>query len=255
MILTDYHIHTQYSWDSKLNSLDLLNKAITHKYDAIAITEHVDLLPWEIGAHGLFSLDDYSKHVDALRKQFPQLTILKGVEVGDYHLIRDYAKELIDEFDFDLVLGALHFISDRYDIATWKMKPLNPEQILDYYRLNLDLASRCEMDVLAHLGIYKRYYTQPPDERAAMPIICDIFEAIIERGIALEINFSPYRKGYGFCIPEPWILDIYLQMGGRLFSIGGDCHHVDHFHDFRHLLPEWTKQLIFTDKKLLCLPK
>lgn len=251
MKLTDYHIHTQYSWDSKLNVDDVIAKAISLNYDAIAITEHLDLLPWELGKRGIFSLQEYSNHIDGLKEQHPQLTILKGVEIGDYHLVRDFARFLLEEFDFELVLGALHFISDRYDIAGPWMKPLSRNQILDYYRRNLQLAETCEMDVFAHLGIYKRYYTEPPDEAAALPIIKDIFAALINRNIALEINFSPFRKDYKRCIPEPWLLELFLDMGGRLFSIGGDCHHIDHFNDFRHLLPEWTEELVIGERMLL----
>jgi hypothetical protein len=32
-------------------------------------------------------------------------------------------------------------------------------------------------------------------------------------------------------------------MGGKLFTIGGDCHHLDHFNDYRHMLPKWALQM------------
>lgn len=253
MILTDYHIHTQYSWDSHLNTDDLINKAISLKYDAIAITEHLDLLPWELGENGLVSLRRYVDQIDELKLRHPDLTILKGIEIGDYQSVRDFASALIENYEFELILGAVHFLKDGNNVAIPLPHPLSTDQIIDYYRQNLLLASDCDIDVLAHLGVYKRYYQSPPDESCALGLIKDIFNTIIARGIALEINYSAFRKPYRQCLPESWMLDLYLDMGGKLFSIGSDSHHIDHVHDWRHLLPLWTRDLTLTHKGLLTI--
>lgn len=243
MILTDYHIHTQYSWDSHLKAYDLIQKAISLNYKAIAITEHLDLLPWELCENGLLSLKDYSQFVDELKLETPQLKIIKGIEVGDYHQVKDFASSLLAEVDMELCLGAVHFLGNQTNVAIPLPQALSKKQILDYYMQNLDLVSKCEIDVLAHLGVYKRYYKQPPNEEHALPIIKEIYQTMIQKNIALEINYSPFRKDYGACLPEPWLLELYKEQGGKLFTIGGDCHHLDHFDDFRHLLPNWVLNL------------
>lgn len=243
MILTDYHLHTQYSWDSKLKANDLIDKAICHHYEAIAITEHLDLLPWELSVNGLLSLKDYSQFVDELKLGYPQLKIIKGIEVGDYHRVKDFAASLLYEVDMELCLGAVHFLSDQTNVAIPLPQALSKKQILDYYTQNLALVSKCKIDVLAHLGVYKRYYKQPPNEEHALPIIKEIYQTMIQKHIALEVNYSPYRKAYDGCLPEPWLLELYKEQGGKLFTIGGDCHHLDHFNDFRHLLPDWVLNL------------
>ncbi len=243
MILTDYHLHSQYSWDSKLHAKDLLDKAISLNYTALALTEHLDLLPWELSVNGLLSLKEYSAYVDMLKTQYPQLQIIKGIEIGDYHRVKDFASALVREIDLELTLGAVHFLSDQINVAVPLAYPLSDEQVKDYYLQNLTLVRECEIDVLAHLGVYKRYYEQQPNEEHALPIVKDIFNVMIEKQIALEINYSPYRKDYGNCLPEPYFLELYKDMGGKLFTIGGDCHHLDHFNDFRHLLPEWALKM------------
>ncbi|MGI6198256.1 MAG: histidinol-phosphatase HisJ family protein [Candidatus Cloacimonadaceae bacterium] len=243
MILTDYHLHSQYSWDSKLHAKDLLDKAISLNYTAIALTEHLDLLPWELSVNGLLSLKEYSAYVDMLKTQYPQLKIIKGIEIGDYHRVKDFASALVREIDLELTLGAVHFLSEQINVAVPLAYPLSDEQVKDYYLQNLTLVRECEIDVLAHLGVYKRYYEQQPNEEHALPIVKDIFNVMIEKQIALEINYSPYRKDYGNCLPEPCFLELYKDMGGKLFTIGGDCHHLDHFNDFRHLLPEWALKM------------
>jgi len=62
---------------------------------------------------------------------------------------------------------------------------------------------------------------------------------LIERGIALEINFSGLRKPYGRLLPETWQIELYREMGGDLFSIGSDAHQLQHFDDHYSALPEW----------------
>jgi histidinol-phosphatase (PHP family) len=243
MILTDYHLHTQYSWDSRLKAKDLIDKAISLNYTAIALTEHLDLLPWELAVNGLLSLKEYSAFVDVVKAQYPQLQIIKGIEIGDYHQVRDFALALIQEIDLELTLGAVHFLKDKINVAVPLARPLSNEQVKDYYLQNLHLVTECEIDVLAHLGVYKRYYGQQPNEDHALPIVRDIFNVMVDKQIALEINYSPYRKDYGNCLPEPSIMELYKDMGGKLFTIGGDCHHLDHFNDFRHLLPDWALQM------------
>ncbi len=237
----DYHLHTQYSWDSKLKAEDLINKAIELNYNLIAITEHLDLLPYELSRWGLPSFDKYVKHIASLKERHASapLRIICGIEVGDYHRVRDFARALLSELDLELTLGAVHFLGDNTNVAVPLAKPLSQTQIQDYYIQNLELVRACDIDVLAHLGVFKRYYRKAPDERACLPLIRDIFQTMIDRGIALEINFSGLRKPYGQTIPEPRYIDLYRALGGNLFTIGSDAHLLEHFDLHYDLLPAW----------------
>jgi len=227
----DYHIHTQFSYDSCINGIDLLNKSILLGYQEIAITEHLDLLPQELSVYGLPSLTKYRDYCNDLKARFPQIKLYMGIEIGDYHLVRDFARSLIDGFDFCPILGSVHFLSDHCNVAIPMKKPLSKQQIEDYYRQNLDLVSHCDIDILAHLGVYKRYYRQSPDESHISSLVDDILTAIIHRNIALEINLSSLRKPLRSIIPEPWVINRYRQLGGKLISIGSDSHRIDHFED------------------------
>lgn len=238
-MIYDYHIHSEDSYDSRIKAEDLINKAINLGYDEIAFTEHLDLLPQELSVFGLPSLTRYKARITALQQRYPQLSILCGIEIGDYHLVRDFANSLIADLHFDLVLGAVHFLSDHRNVAVPLPKPLDEKAVTDYYEHNLNLVSTCDIDVLAHLGVYKRYYPAIPDESFAMPIIKEIFATMIARNIALEINFSALRKNYPSYLPEAPMVQLYTDMGGKLFSIGSDSHLLEHFNDFRTLVPPY----------------
>ena len=150
---------------------------------------------------------------------------------------KEYALALVEDIQLDIILGSVHFLSDNTNVAVPLKKPLTKEQVRNYYLQNLALVSRCNIDVLAHLGVYKRGYHYIPDESIFYPLIKDILATMIDRNIALEINYSSLRRGYPTFIPEIPILEMYLDLGGKLFSLGSDAHQIEHFDLYRELVP------------------
>ncbi|MDD4223573.1 MAG: histidinol-phosphatase HisJ family protein [Candidatus Cloacimonetes bacterium] len=237
----DYHLHTEYSYDSKLKALDLINKAIELKYDQIAITEHLDLYPYELSRFGLPSFSRYLRQVRSLQEQFASspLRIICGVEIGDFQRVKAFADEFLAELEFELRLGAVHFLTDHTNVAVPLRRALSKADHEDYYRQNLALVSNCDIQVLAHLGVHKRYLTRQPDEQHCLGLLRDIFQAMIDRRIALEINFSALRKPYARVLPDLWQIELYRSLGGKLFSIGSDAHLLEHFDLNYDKLPAW----------------
>jgi histidinol-phosphatase (PHP family) len=231
MSKTDFHIHTEYSADSRLKLSELLPHALKLGYGALAITEHLDLSPQELSVYGVPSLQKYKKAITAYRKKYPKLQIYCGIEVGDFQAVREFANPILREMNFDLVLGSVHFIKGNVNVAVPLKTLLTAADILVYYENNLKLVQTCDIDVLAHLGVYKRYYQMSPDESHCLKTIKQIFQTMIERKIALEINFSAFRRNYQNLHPEPEYIELYRRMGGRLVTIGSDSHTLSHFDD------------------------
>lgn len=236
----DYHIHTQFSFDSLIKGEDLMKKAIELGYKEIAITEHLDLLPLEAKQHGIPSLKKYRDYCRDLQERYPQITLHCGLEIGDYHKTKDYAAALISGFDFFPILGSVHILSDDTNVAIPLKNPLSIDQVNDYYHQNLELVQNCEIDILGHLGVYKRYYDEPIDESLFYPIIKEIFSTIIKRKIYLEVNLSSLSKPYGQIIPEPEMLNVYASMGGDLVCIGSDTHRLKNFEDNRQIIQKYN---------------
>ncbi len=153
--------------------------------------------------------------------------------------MKPFADEFLSQLEFELKLGAVHFLSDHSNVAIPLKRELSRADFEDYYRQNLDLVSNCDIQVLAHLGVHKRYLSEEPDESHCRALIRDIFQVMIQRGIALEINFSALRKPYARIIPDPWQIDMYRSLGGKLFSIGSDSHQLEHFDLHYDSLPAW----------------
>jgi histidinol-phosphatase (PHP family) len=229
---TDFHLHTDFSADSQIKLRELVPHAIELGYSQIAITEHLDLLPNELVNWGIPSITKYKAAIDAMRKQYSQIRIIFGIEVGDFHRVKPFAQSILSEVPFDLILGSVHFLLDHTNVAMPMDQPLSKEQVREYYEQNLELVQTCDFDVLAHLGVYKRYYVEMPDESHCLPIVKQIFATIIEKNIALELNFSAFRRTYKFLHPDPPYLDLYKSMGGKLISIGSDSHKLDQIDDY-----------------------
>ena len=237
----DHHLHAEFSYDSRIKAGELAQRALELGYSLIAITEHLDLLPWELSHWGLPAFMRYIDHLRPLQSKFAPkgLRIIRGVEVGDFHRVKSFADEFLAELDFELRLGSVHFLSDGTNVAIPFKRPLRKEDSEDYYKQNLTLTENCVFDVLGHLGVHKRYLTEEPPETHCEGVIRDIFSALISRNIALEINFSSLRKPYGRILPDQWQIDLYRDMGGTLFSIGSDSHLLEQFDQNYELLPSW----------------
>ena len=231
---TDYHIHSDFSADSRIKLVDLIPLAAAKGYSAIAITEHLDLLPQELTIYGVPSLKKYKVRIEQLQKSYPAIKLIVGIEVGDFQAVKPFADSILQEMKFALVLGSVHFVRNHTNIAIPFRPELSAADVTDYYEQNLHLVETCAIDILAHLGVYKRYYAQQPVESHCQPIIRQIFQTLIQRGIALEINFSCFRKTYQSLLPELNYLQLYKQLGGRLVSIGSDSHTLEHFDDNYH---------------------
>jgi histidinol-phosphatase (PHP family) len=228
---TDYHIHTEFSADSRLKLSELLPHALKLGYSKLAITEHLDLSPQELSVYGVPSLIRYKNAIHYFRKQYPGTSLYCGIEVGDFQDVKEFADPILKQMGFDLVLGSVHFIRGRTNVAVPLKNPLSPVDTLEYYENNLKLVQTCDIDILAHLGVYKRYYSASPDESHCLTTIKQIFQTIIEKRIALEINFSAFRRTYQNLHPEPEYLELYKNMGGRLVTLGSDSHTLSHFDD------------------------
>ncbi len=82
-----------------------------------------------------------------------------------------------------------------------------------------------------HLDLVKRYGTAcygPFDPGQYRYEICDILQAAIQQGMAVEVNTSGWRQAPGEPYPSPAILTWYCQPGGERVTIGSDAHSIDH---------------------------
>ena len=103
MILPDYHIHTSYSPDSKMDLEEAVRAAMASDVTNLCFTEHMDL-----GHH----MEMYDKApnfagmketISQLREKYPEITIGKGIEVGYIPGTAEQTAEVLFGQNFDYV--------------------------------------------------------------------------------------------------------------------------------------------------------
>ncbi|OQY38194.1 MAG: hypothetical protein B6226_04000 [Candidatus Cloacimonetes bacterium 4572_65] len=226
----DYHIHSLQSPDSSLNPVELIKKAIKLNYETIAFTDHYEPTDPDESFHSALSFIEYLNYFHKLRDTYKdKINILAGVEIGEYHLAKSAVEDYFQGYRADVILGSVHVLEPKRYISMPFKPLLNQKEITAYYKSNLKLVEECDIDILAHLGIFMRYDNH--NITHVKPIIRDIFQVMIEKKIALEINYSGLRKSTRSIIPQISTVEQYATEGGSLISIGSDTHIIDHFDD------------------------
>ncbi|WP_052646826.1 histidinol-phosphatase HisJ family protein [Paenibacillus terrae] len=227
-LLIDQHVHSSYSPDSNSTLEVLVRYALALGKPAIVTTDHLeyDCKYFKQDVH--IDWKSYHSEVEELLLRYP-MEIRKGIEVGFRSDYKDVINEYLAQREFDVILLSAH--NDGYlDFSEKAYHDLPIQQRLKHYFMQVREAidQMDNYDIVAHLDYVTRYTTYPVDEEdivACKPVLYDILKLIIEKEKVLELNTTGlYRQGW--IHPHPYILDMYVNLGGRAVSIGSDAHQV-----------------------------
>ena len=231
MILPDYHVHTSFSPDSKMDPEEAVRAAIASGVTHLCFTEHMDL------GHHMEMYDkapDFERMeetVSKLREKYPEINIGKGIEAG---YIPETAKEtanVLSEQNFDYVLLSTHCV-DGMDCGVPESKR-GQDKMTAYKRyLETVYASVTDdrlteyYDCVSHIGYIAKglHYEDNSFPYQMFPELFDnILSEIIKRGKGIEVNTSGNDRG-GHVLPHPSIIRRYKELGGRMITTGSDAH-------------------------------
>ena len=249
----DIHIHSEYSKDSDCPVSEICQAALEKGIDLVCITDHCDIYP----SHDVKELLDYRKQVvegiGEIAKKCTGVEILTGVELGGGFIEPEIARAVIASQAYDMVIGSVHgimFRGERRSTANFDFGSADEKTILEYLDGYMDaavyIAEKLDVDVLAHLTYILRYingkYKKNLDWRIQKEKICRVFRAMITREIALEINTSCVGSFYDEWLPAKDIIDIYIEMGGKLFTLGSDAHKSEKLGNGFEAVKEYLRQ-------------
>ena len=238
MLLCDYHIHTNFSFDAdKAATVDAIceaaiSKGLTH----IAITDHLDVN---------YKYDYPQIHYDAKaareaillakEKYKDVLSLSYGIEIGQAHQYPADTEKILAENGFEFIISSLHNIRSMPDFYFYfkNNKTIEEDEKDRLYGNYLD--EICEgielfgdrVSTIGHISYMHRYLAENGltlDFSHHREKIQKLFSLIIEKGVALEVNTSTFYKGLGFTMPPREIIEEYYKCGGRLVTVGSDAH-------------------------------
>ncbi len=157
---SDFHVHSDLSFDSKEPAENQVKRAIELNMEKICFTEHHDIGWYFEGNTSMIDMDKYNKTISSLREKYSdQIEILQGIEIGITKENISEAKEFIKNNNFDFVIGSFHELNgeDPYYPGFWDGKS-EAEIIDDYFNVTYELLKDfIHVDTLGHLDYIVRY--------------------------------------------------------------------------------------------------
>ncbi len=229
----DYHVHSNFSIDSRMSMSDACIKAMELGLTEIAFTDHVDL-DWPDNLFPAFDINALDKCIDEteeIKEKFrAYITVKKGVEIGlQPHTLEECSK-IVTSYPFDFVIASVHIVGRTDPSFPSYFESKNKEQsFIRYYEEILSLVGAFDdFSVLGHLDYVKRYSPYPykdDDHKIGSDIIDEILKALIRKNKGIEVNTSGYRHISNSPMPHFDVIKRYRELGGEIITLGSDAHH------------------------------
>lgn len=242
-LLTDMHIHTNHSHDARFSMEQMIQGGIDNGMQVIAVADHCDTTrcendpDWDIYTN----IRESCEEVEQLNEKFgDKCLILKSVELGDGIWYPEQSGKVVSQLSYDAIIGSTHAVRCQAAEAIpikekWfsKIKFLElPEEQFDdlmhnYFDDVLTMVENQNIDIMAHILSASGYYVTRhgiyKDMRPYEKQISKILEAVIRKGIAMEMNHQLFRQNNGE-YPYYWIVEKYYELGGYLITLSTDAH-------------------------------
>lgn len=215
MTKQNMHIHSKYSWDSKMEIDEIARILSENGIRYGAITDHIDFekepLPYVLTKFKIRNLD-----IDRINEQYQgKVILLKGAEISEPHLYKNEVAQL-EELKLDFLMGSIHDIDKT---ATTELEKFRAAY--KYYRELLTMVEANQIDVVGHLDYFNRYYGK---DYSSHYQISEILNAIKEKKQIIEINTSARRRLGTTTFPSVTKICNYKTIGQDNVIIGTDAH-------------------------------
>ncbi len=160
------------------------------------------------------------------------VSVLLGIEVDYIPGQEAYAKSLLAEYDFDYVIGGLHFQKNwGFDFAAddWVLLP-KAERFAIYSQYYRDLAAMCQsglFHIAAHPDLIKLFTVESFQRwlatEEAPVVIKEALTAMKDNGMAMEISSAGLRKPCKEIYPCRRLMSVAAELELPI-SFGSDAH-------------------------------
>lgn len=239
-MISDSHLHTSFSTDSEAAPEEVIEAAIRAGMTNLCITDHYD--PDYPTGEFMIDPDAYWEKMSRLRDKYrDRIRVRIGLEIGllpDHH---DQILEITESEPFDYVIGSVHVMDGLDPYYRDQYPGTDAEMYRRYFEVMLEDLHRTEgYQALGHLDYVVRYGYERDKEYSYdrfRDVIDPVLQEIVDRNIALEVNTSALTKGMSAPNPHPDVIRRYLELGGRMITLGSDAHDARVGANFDRVLP------------------
>ena len=227
----DCHVHTQASFDSDADIIEVCEAALAAGLHGIAITDHVEMADFDHNGSAEAAAQSWESSTRARAAYADRLQILRGVELSVPLYDQAKSESLLAQYHYDFVLAAVHQLNDEpdyyyMDASNWSASDVHSMLSL-YFQEILKVVHWGQFDVLAHLNYPVRYLPEvlrPEDYTPWAEWLNPIYTMLAARGLGMEINTSNLRKGIEETSPPTALIEDFRTCGGTLITWGSDAH-------------------------------
>ncbi len=234
--MRDYHVHTVNSPDGHATIREQFTAAQAAGLEEICLTDHLDINYCNPAYDKIIDYENYFKEIDALRAEFPTLSIRRGIEAGEHAGSTKETLAVVQAHDFDYVLLSQHMVDglDPVDYDKFIAGRTVEAAYRRYAECVWESVNRFhDFDCLAHFGYCSKFAPHRPDlrpfDRAYAPDVVDaVLKKLAEDGKALEINTSGLKNGGTSTIPGADMVKRFIELGGEFVMFGSDAHYTEY---------------------------
>src|SRR5437660_6496758 len=224
----DYHMHTPLCRHAVGEPTEYAAQAAKLGLREIGFSEHSpmprdDFDDWRMLAG---DLDEYVEKIKKARRDHPRLVIKLALEVDYLPGHEDWIRELAGRHPWDYLIGAVHYVSDSWDldnpkkISEWKDR--DPFEVWTVYFERLTMAAESGLfDIIAHADLPKKFGFYPKQD--CTPLFTRFLEAAKAHNVAIELNTSGLRKECKEIYPSPVFVRLAREMGLPI-TFASDAH-------------------------------
>src|SRR3712207_1005735 len=237
-VLTDYHVHLRPD-DAEATFARYMTAANADRSRTVAtergvgelgVSEHVyrfsaALDVWRHPMWERHAVDDLDAYCGFVREE----TDLKlGIEADFIPGREDRMANLLEEREWDFVVGSVHFLGDhavdydRYDVWTTGE---SPDKVWNRYFDVLGEAARSGLfDILAHPDLVKVWgQAAPVPDAEPRRFYESAIDGIADSDVAIEVSTAGLRKPVRELYPAREFLELCLEVG-RPVALSSDAH-------------------------------
>lgn len=236
----EQHCHSNYSGDvdkAKGSSIDgMCQRALELGLGSIAITDHLEIDQTMGNIFPPLDNEGIKRDIfEAKEKYKGQLEVVYGVELAQAMHKKEKTKAILEKYDYDYIIGSVHCVRSFPDFSDMDYDAVSDKLLSHAWELYIEetkeMISWGQFSTLAHITYPYRYYSRHGREHLlnifenGREIYEPILKAIIEKGIALEVNTSGIRQNANTTFPHTDIVRFYRELGGELVTVGSDAHY------------------------------